>query len=254
MRVEARPRPPQYAHQSAQPRRLLQSRRAPRRGNCLARIDGQARGIQARSGHPITLKSRNQLALAYSDAGRTSEAVPLLEATLEGFESTLGPDHPGTLISRSSLAAAYAAAWQFARAEPLLRDSLERARKVFGPADPRTAGAMAQLGLNLLQQSKWIAAESVLRECLATRTKTQPDDWSTFNTQSQLGGSLLGQNKFAEAETLIVSGYEGMKAREARIPSPGKSTTSPRQPSGSSGSTTPGASPTRPESGGRSWA
>jgi hypothetical protein len=33
-----------------------------------------------------------------------------------------------------------------------------------------------------------------------------------------LGGSLLRQKKYAEAEPLILSGYEGMKAREARIP------------------------------------
>jgi hypothetical protein len=49
------------------------------------------------------------------------------------------------------------------------------------------------------------------------------DEWSTFNTRSQLGGSLLGQKKYAEAEPLIVSGYEGMKAREAKIPPPSKS-------------------------------
>ena len=39
---------------------------------------------------------------------------------------------------------------------------------------------------------------------------------------SSLGGALLGQGRHAEAEPLIVSGYEGMKAREAKIPPPGK--------------------------------
>ncbi len=29
---------------------------------------------------------------------------------------------------------------------------------------------------------------------------------------------LLGQKKYAEAEPLLVQGYEGMKAREAKIP------------------------------------
>ena len=81
---------------------------------------------------------------------------------------------------------------------------------------------MAQLGTNLIQQDKWIAAEPILRECLAVREKTQPGAWNTFNTRSQLGGALLGQGKYAMAETLIVQGYEGMKAREAEIPAPGK--------------------------------
>ena len=81
---------------------------------------------------------------------------------------------------------------------------------------------MAPFGLSLIQQGKWTEAEPVLRECLAIREKSQPDEWTTFNTRSLLGGSLLGQKKYAEAEPLIVSGYEGMKAREARIPAPGK--------------------------------
>ena len=70
------------------------------------------------------------------------------------------------------------------------------------------------------RQRKWAEAEAILRECLAIREKAQPDDWTTFNTRSQLGGSLMGQKKFAEAEPLILAGYEGMKAREAKIPAP----------------------------------
>jgi hypothetical protein len=77
------------------------------------------------------------------------------------------------------------------------------------------------LGLSLIQQGKWAEAEPVLRDSLAIREKVQPDEWSTFNTCSQLGGSLLGQKRYAEAEPLIVSGYEGLKAREAKIPQPG---------------------------------
>jgi hypothetical protein len=46
--------------------------------------------------------------------------------------------------------------------------------------------------------------------------------WNTFNARSRLGGSLLGQKKYAEAEPLIVSVYESMKARAARIPPPSK--------------------------------
>ena len=64
-------------------------------------------------------------------------------------------------------------------------------------------------------------AEPLLRECLAIREKVQPDEWTTFNTRSLLGGSLLGRKRYAEAEPLIVSGYEGLKAREAKIPPPG---------------------------------
>jgi hypothetical protein len=108
-----------------------------------------------------------------------------------------------------------------AEAEPLSRAAPEMFRQRFGPADPRAAGILAPLGLSLIQQSRWSAAEAILRECLAIREEVQPDEWTTFNTRSLLGGSLLGQKEYAEGEPLIVSDYEGLKAREARIPPPG---------------------------------
>ena len=46
----------------------------------------------------------------------------------------------------------------------------------------------------------------LLGECLASREKTQPDVWSTFNTKSLQGGALLGQKKYAEAEHLLSAG------------------------------------------------
>lgn len=73
------------------------------------------------------------------------------------------------------------------------------------------AKAMSDLG-------KFTEAEPLLRECLTNREKTQPDAWTTFNTQSMLGGALLGQKKYAEAEPLLLKGYEGMKTCEETIP------------------------------------
>jgi hypothetical protein len=56
--------------------------------------------------HPHTLISRNNLALAYVEAGRAAEATPLHEQTLAAFGRVLGPDHPDTLASRNMLARA----------------------------------------------------------------------------------------------------------------------------------------------------
>jgi hypothetical protein len=77
---------------------------------------------------------------------------------------------------------------------------------------------LAAAGLDLLKHDQPAAAELLLRECLEIRTKSQPDDWSTFNTKSLLGGSLLGQKQYAEAEPLLGEGYEGMKDREKTMP------------------------------------
>ena len=37
-----------------------------------------------------------------------------------------------------------------------------------------------------------------------------------------LGAALLGQKKYADAEPLLLSGYQGMKKQEAKIPPQGK--------------------------------
>jgi hypothetical protein len=103
-----------------------------------------------------------------------------------------------------------------------LPEQLPEARKPLPKHSPQLAGLLAQIGQGLLGQKKWIEAEPILCECLAIRERSQPDEWTTFNTRSLLGGSLLGQKKYAEAEPLIVAGYEGMKAREAKIPPPSK--------------------------------
>jgi serine/threonine protein kinase len=172
--------------------------------------------------HPTTLISRSNLAVAYDAAGRTGDAVRMHEGTLKLFESKFGPDHPNTLTSRAWLALGYESLGRWAEAEQLHRETLARRRKTEKPDSPLLAGDLGRLGLNLLNQSKWPEAETLLHECLAIREKTSPDDWSRYSAMSQLGGALLGQGKYAEAEPRIVPGYEGMKAREARIPARSK--------------------------------
>ena len=85
----------------------------------------------------------------------------------------------------------------------------------------RDHGLLAEHTLALLEQGKFAAAEPLARECLALREIMIPDDWRTFNARSMLGGSLLGQKKYAEAEPLLLSGYEGLKQREDKIPAAG---------------------------------
>jgi hypothetical protein len=156
---------------------------------------------------------------------KPSEAEPLFRQALKGYRKLQGPDGPLTLELTPDLANLLNQSGRDADADPLLRDSLEQFRKQSEPDDFRMAGILAPLGLSLIQQGKWTEAELVLRECLVVRENLQPDEWTTFTTRSLLGVALLGQKKYAESEPMIVSGYEGMKAREAKIPPHGK----PRQ-------------------------
>jgi serine/threonine protein kinase/tetratricopeptide (TPR) repeat protein len=171
--------------------------------------------------HPDTLAGAHDLADAL-EGSQPAAAEPLFRRALDGYRKLQGPVGPLTLHLTRDLASLLERTGRPGEAEPLLHELLDRQRANLPAGGLALAGTLAPLGMNLLNQRKWSEAETVLRECLSIRQKDQPDDWSTFNTRSQLGGALLGQRKFAEAEPLILAGYEGLKAREDRIPPPGR--------------------------------
>jgi tetratricopeptide (TPR) repeat protein/tRNA A-37 threonylcarbamoyl transferase component Bud32 len=168
--------------------------------------------------HPETLSSRNNLAESYRAAGRTAEAIAMHKETLELRAAKLGPDYPDTFQTRTNLAESYESLGRWADAEPLRREIVARRRKAGPPGSPALARDLSGLGRTLLHLQKWAEAESALRECSATLAKGPPDNWWRFHAMSLLGGALAGQRRYAEAEPLIVGGYEGLKARAAKIP------------------------------------
>jgi tetratricopeptide (TPR) repeat protein len=120
-----------------------------------------------------------------------------------------GASQPETAAVRNQLAVAYRMASRATEAAKLFDRNLNT---------PAQAAALAVRGSMLLNEKKPAEAELMLRDCLTIRQKIAPDDWSTFDTRSHLGQALLDQNKFADAEPMLVTGYEGMKARQTSIP------------------------------------
>jgi tetratricopeptide (TPR) repeat protein len=134
-----------------------------------------------------------------------------------------------------TLAAAHAENGQFEKAINIQQEVLARLHgerekqdfesrlKLFENHLPyRDDRLLAELARNRLTEGKFAEAEKAARECLAIREKKFPDDWRTFNARAMLGASLLGQKKYADAEPFLLSGYEGMKQCNDRIPAPGK--------------------------------
>ena len=70
----------------------------------------------------------------------------------------------------------------------------------------------------LADEGKLDAAGTALKECLSIREKRLPDYWLTPSTRSALGENLMARRKYAEAEPLLISGYNGLRDREAAIP------------------------------------
>jgi tRNA A-37 threonylcarbamoyl transferase component Bud32/lipopolysaccharide biosynthesis regulator YciM len=167
--------------------------------------------------HANTLTSRHNLARAYQAAGQLDQALALFDKLVPLARKALGSAHPLTLQWTANWIAALEADHQYSRAVMVSGELLLVQRKQLASDDPRLAAALAQLGSTLVAAKQALDAETVLRESLAIRTKKEPEAWTTFNTQSLLGAALLGQKKYAEAEPLLVSGYQGMKQRQAKI-------------------------------------
>ena len=168
---------------------------------------------------PGTLFVMSNLGELYRKQGNLAEAERLLVKAGAGLRKTQDVEHPDTLTTMSNLAQLYVTKGEGEKAEPLLEQVLERRRKVLSRDHPDTLAAMDALGAFRCNSLKdYAQAEAVLRDCLGIREDRSPEDWQRFNTQSLLGGCLVGQKKFAEAESLLLQGYQGMKAREKTIP------------------------------------
>ena len=98
--------------------------------------------------HPDTLESRNDLAIAYRAAGRTDEAIAMLEAIAESAtRRRCGPDHPDTLTCRSNLAVAYRAAGRIDEAIATHEAVLKIREEKLGPDHPDTVSSRSSLAV-----------------------------------------------------------------------------------------------------------
>ncbi len=151
------------------------------------------------------------LGSGYLDLGKAGLAVGQYERALALREAWLGPYHPDTVACRDRLA----------HAERLAGRPAEAARLYeLNPDTFSHAVALAIRGTMLLSDKKSAEAEAKLSESLAILEKLRPDDWTAFKVKSELGEALLSQKKYAAAEPLLLSGYRGLRQRQANIPPP----------------------------------
>jgi serine/threonine protein kinase/tetratricopeptide (TPR) repeat protein len=160
------------------------------------------------------------LGVMYREAGRRDEAMTLIREALEQAKAQRGPDHPETLVVMHNLAVSYAQANRLDEAISLFADVVKLRKAKLLPDHPDTLASIDGLADADLSAERWAEAESAASEGLEVRTRKAPDDWSRFHTMSLLGAALAGQKKYAQAEPLLIGGYEGLKAREAKIPAP----------------------------------
>jgi tetratricopeptide (TPR) repeat protein len=160
------------------------------------------------------------LGIMYREAGRSDEATTLLREAVGMIKAQRGPDHPDTLLAIHNLAVSYAQAQRLDEAIALFEDVVRLRKARLLPDHPETLASLDGLVDAYLAAGRWADAEAAAREGLDARTRKAPDDWPRFHTMSLLGAALAGRKKYAQAEPLLIAGYEGLKAREARMPAP----------------------------------
>jgi hypothetical protein len=136
---------------------------------------------------------------------------------LEAARQGLGEEHPRALESMTGLAFTYGQERKYTKAEALYARALELRQKVLGREHPETLSTIINLARVWLQQDKNTQVESTLRAALKSYESSAPDEWNRYHCKSLLGASLAGQKRYAEAEPLLVSGYDGLKERQAAI-------------------------------------
>jgi len=185
----------------------------------------EALGMQRKllgSEHPDVATSLYVLGLILESQGRLSEAEQVSRETLLLRRKLLPAQHWHLSDSVRLLAEVLEGQGKQVEADTLYYELFQIQRAGLKADDPRLAAVLAGRAHALLTRRRFSDAEPLLRECVAIREMKMPDDWLTFNARSMLGGSLLGQKKYAEAEPLLLSGYEGMKQCEGKVPEAGK--------------------------------
>jgi tetratricopeptide (TPR) repeat protein len=172
--------------------------------------------------HPATAESRSILAGVLLLQDKLADAETMERKTLESQRKMLGDKHPALATSLSVLAGILQREGRLMESETTARESVVMLEETLGNNHPVVATGLSQLTSTLLEEGKFAEAEPYARECFAIRERKVPDDFRTFHAQSMLGASLLGQKRYEEAELHLLAAYEGLKARQDKIPATGQ--------------------------------
>ena len=166
--------------------------------------------------HPDTLASRNNLAGAYREAGRLTEAIALYEQVLTDRTRVLGEDHPDTLTSRHNLAGAYREAGRLGQAIALYEQVLtDRIRiRVLGEDHPDTLTLRNNLAGAYREAGRLTEAIALYEQVLTDHTRVLGEDHPhTLASRHNLAYVYKRVGRLEEAIAL----YEQLLADSIRV-------------------------------------
>ena len=178
-------------------------------GSPLAALDLATRGVSVSMGHlgpehPGTLTARENLAGSYWSAGRTAEAIAILEQVAADRERLLGPEHPDTLTARENLAGSYWSAGRTAEAIAILEQVAADRERLLGPEHPDTLAARASLATSYGWAGRTAEAIAIEEQVAADSERLLgPGHPHTLAARASLAGSYGSAGRTAEAIAIL---------------------------------------------------
>ena len=138
------------------------------------------------------------------EAGRLSDAIPIVLSALALAERQYGPDHPGCVTALDTLAGLYERQERYADAESLLKRVLLMGEKALGPDHPHVAALLINLARVFKEQGRHVEAELLYKRSIAIREKALGRDHSLVaSALDYLSGVYYDQHRYAEAALLL---------------------------------------------------
>ncbi|GHA68801.1 tetratricopeptide repeat protein [Streptomyces tauricus] len=150
--------------------------------------------------HPETITTRGNLANAYFQAGRISEAIDLHERVLAAFEQLLGADHSHTLTARGGLATAYSQAGRISEAIEIEERVLADRERLFGVDHPETLTARNNLATSYREAGRTDEAIEMQERAVVDRERLlDADHPDTLLARGNLASAFMQAGRISEA-------------------------------------------------------
>ncbi|MEI5100926.1 tetratricopeptide repeat protein [Streptomyces sp. PmtG] len=145
--------------------------------------------------HPDTLTARANLASSYWRAGRTGEAIELLERVVADRERLLGGEHPDTLTARGNLASSYWQAGRTGEAIGIEERVVADCERLLGGEHPDTLTARGNLASSYRRAGRTGEAIELLERVVADRERLLGGEHSDTLTAQEVLSSWQSQGE-----------------------------------------------------------
>ncbi len=152
---------------------------------------------------PRRATTLNNLGSALEMQGKSAEAEPLYQQSLDGFERSVGLDHPAMATTAANLARVAAAQKDWDAATVAYKHILNIQEKTLGYSDPTFGKTLSELADVYVKQEKYSLADPIYRRALAIHVKALGrDDPQSLELLEKYAAALRLMHRPGEADRL----------------------------------------------------